>query len=113
MIVMHGYFDMADAIPEGDFKKAFDSFSLHLHGLGYVQSWSFKRRQPHDGYDNRPPNGSFSVSVNFANMVTAQACYDYVAANNEPLRSLHRAVFSKVVKSTTSFVLLEEVAPQG
>ena len=112
MIVMHGYFEIGDAVSEGDFKQAFDSFSLHLREMDYVQNWTFMRRKPHDGYDNRSPNGPFSVSIDFADMATAQACYDYVAANNEPLRSLHRAVFSKVVKSTTSFVLLEEVSPE-
>ena len=101
------------AFPEGDFRKALDAFSLHLREMGYVQSWMFMRRKPHQDYDNRPPNAPFSVSITFADMATAQACYDYVSENNEPLRSLHQAVFSKVVKSTASFVLLEEVMPQA
>lgn len=56
----------------------------------------FMQRQAHDGYNSRPPSTRFYVSMEFMDMDYAQRCWDYIEAKDEPIDSLHTAVFSKI-----------------
>ncbi|GAB2175499.1 DUF6614 family protein [Dongia sp. agr-C8] len=112
MVTMHGVFDLKPGIEAGEYRAAFEAFCQHLRGQGYVTGWSFMRRSPHAGYDRRPPGAAYHVGIDFPDRSRAEACYRYVAANDEPLRSLHVAMNTKVVAATTQFFLLEAV-PAG
>ena len=108
MITMHGLFDLKPGVECGVFKTAFEAFCTHLREQGYVTRWSFMRRSPHSGYDRNAPETAFYVAVNFPDRARAEDCYRYVAVNQEPLRSLHVAMNSKIVPATTRFFLFEE-----
>jgi len=112
MVTMHGLFDLKEGVEIGAYRAAFDAFCLHLQEQGYVTGWSFMRRSPHSGYDRNPPETEHYVSMDFPDRARAEACYRYVAANEEPLRTLHRTMNSKVVPTTTRFFLFEAV-PTG
>ncbi|MEP6567812.1 MAG: DUF6614 family protein [Mesorhizobium sp.] len=105
MTTMHGLFHLRspDELPR--FKAAYDAFAGHLQELGYVSGWRLMRRSPHDGYDARPPEQPLYVAMDFPDLTTAQACYAYVEADQEPLKALHRAVNREV--HTTQFFLCE------
>jgi len=105
---MHGLFDLKPGIEEAAYGAAFAAFCRHLQDQGYVRRWQFMRRSPHPGYDRNPPETGFYVAVDFPDRAAAEACYRYVAANEEPLRSLHVAMNSKVVAATTRFFLFED-----
>lgn len=109
MVTMHGLFDLKPGVEVGAYRAAFDAFCAHLHEQGYVTGWSFMRRSPHPGYDRNPPETAFHVGMDFPDRARAEACYRYVAANEEPLRTLHRTMNAKVVATTTRFFLLEGI----
>ena len=75
--------------------------------MGLLESWAVFSRHPHSGYDAMPPDQSCLVEMHFKNPTQAQACYDYVEADQEPLRSLHRTMNKKV--TDTIFALYENV----
>jgi len=103
MIIMHGLFDFTDGVKEEEFRQSFELFSEHLKDMRLVVSWRFMRHQAHDGYNARPPLTEYYVSMEFADMHDAERCWTCIQDNNEPLKSLHSDVFSKV--QNTSFFL--------
>jgi len=113
MVTMHGLFDLKPGIEPGAYQDAFGAFCRHLKDQGYVTGWSFMRRSPHARYDRNSPKTAFHVRIDFPDRSQAEACYRYVAANDEPLRPLHVAMNGKVVAATTQFFLLETVPGDG
>jgi len=107
MVTMHGLFDLKPGITADAYGAAFEAFCRHLKDQGYVADWRFMRRAPHQGYDRNPPGSGFYVSIDFPDREAAEECYRYVAADAEPLRTLHRTMNSKVVPTTTQFFLFE------
>jgi hypothetical protein len=107
MVTMHGLFDLKPGITAEAYGAAFEAFCRHLKDQGYVTDWRFMRRAPHPGYDRNPPESGFYVGIDFPDRETADECYRYVAADAEPLRTLHRTMNSKVVPTTTCFFLFE------
>ena len=107
MIVMHGFFDLKDGVNEGEFQRSFELFSAHLKELGMLVSWRFMQHQEHQGYNADPPTTRFYVLNEFTDMQQAEQCWDYVEKNDEPLKSLHSAVFSKIRNS--SFFLASDI----
>ena len=99
-IIMHGLFDLKDDVEEAAFRQAFELFAEHLKDNRMVISSRFMRHQAHDGYNAREPLTEYYVSIEFEDMGQAEACWAYVQANDEPLKSLHSAVFSKVCNSS-------------
>lgn len=111
MVVMHGLFDLKEKYNEHEFKQAVDNFAAHLQQMNMLSAWRFMRRTPHPGYDARPPAKNFYVSVEFIDLPQSQECWAYVENNQEPLRSFHRAVNSKV--KNTIFFLCEDVESEN
>ncbi len=107
MIIMHGLFDLKEGRAEGDFRRAFDLFSEHLKNLDMVVSWRFMRHQEHEGYNAREPSTQYYVSVEFADMHRAEQSWAYIEKNDEPMKSLHDAVLSKI--QDTVFFLSADV----
>jgi hypothetical protein len=107
MIRLHGTFDLKDGISGSAYSQAFTAFCAHLQAMDYVASWSFGRRVAHSGYERLAPDGSYYTAIDFSDMAAAQDCYDYVAEDEEPIRSLHRAVNSIVDPASTRFFLTE------
>lgn len=107
MIIMHGLFDLKDGVKEGEFRQSFEQFSDHLKDSRMVVSWRIMRHQAHHGYNARPPLTHYYVSIEFTEMDQAERCWGYVQENDEPLKSLHDAVFSKV--HNTTFFLSSDI----
>jgi hypothetical protein len=113
MITMHGTFDLKDNVAARDFAEAFSAFCAHLQSKGFLTGWQFAERAPHSGYDRMPPETRYYVATDFPDSALAQQCYAYVAADEEPLKSLHKAVNSKVVRETTRFYLVRMIGQGG
>ena len=104
--VLHGLFTLADGVSEQEFLPAFESFYQHLHQMGYVCGYDIIRRQPLDeGFGAPLPDFAYDIAIEFPSLEQDQACYDYVKRNEEPVRSLHRAMNSKVKGGTAHFFL--------
>jgi hypothetical protein len=48
-------------------------------------------------------------TLEFRDKETEERCYQYVAANAEPIRALHRAMNSKVERGTAMFFVCADV----
>ncbi|WP_282604406.1 DUF6614 family protein [Pelagibius sp. Alg239-R121] len=107
MIVMHGLFGLKDDCDEVQFRDSFDAFSGHLKQLNLLITWRFMRQEPHDGYNRRPPEAPYYVSMEFLDNDQAEACWAYVEQDEEPLKSLHRAMNRQV--QNTQFFLSSDV----
>lgn len=104
---MYGMFNLRTSTDLERFKNAFDAFSSHLKDQSFVHDWRIFKRSHHDGYDADFPDMAVMVEVRFLNRAAADASWAYVAAGDEPLRSLHRAVNLSIKQSM--FVLFEAV----
>jgi len=113
MITMHGTFDLKDNVAGPNFARAFSAFCAHLQSKGFLNGWQFAERAPHAGYDRAPPASRYYVATHFPDLEFVQQCYAYVAAGEEPLKSLHKAVNSRVVRETTRFCLFREICQGG
>ena len=107
MIRLHGTFALKDGISDAAYSQAFTAFCAHLKAMNYVAGWSFGRRVAPSGYERLAPDGRYYTAIDFGDMAAAQDCYDYVAADEEPIRSLHRAMNSFVDPACTRFFLTE------
>jgi hypothetical protein len=94
--VLHGLFTLSGGVSEQEFLPAFESFYRHLHEKGYVCGYHLMRRQPLEGFGAPLPSFDYSIAIEFPSLEQDQACYEYVKKNEEPIRSLHRAMNSKV-----------------
>jgi hypothetical protein len=101
----HGLFTLMDGVSERDFLSAFEAFYDHLRDSGFVSGYRIMRRQPLEGFGALLPAFDYHVAVEFQNLAQDQACYDYVKKNEEPVRSLHRAMNSKVKQGSSYFFL--------
>jgi hypothetical protein len=101
--ILHSLFDLRDGIKESEFRAAFDAYVAHLVDKGYARGGRLMRRQPLEGFGKRLPDFGFYGAIEFGDLEREQACYDYVAQNAEPVRSIHRAMNSQVKPGTAHF----------
>jgi hypothetical protein len=100
-------FDLKDGESEEEFRQSFEQFSEHLIDHRIMTSGRFMRHQEHDGYNAHAPATQYYVSIEFADMQQAEKCWALIEAADEPLKSLHNAVFSKIENS--AFFLTADV----
>jgi hypothetical protein len=63
------------------------------------------RRQRLDGFGAALPDFDYHVEIGFPSLDQELACYNYIKGNEEPVRSLHRAMNSKVKRGSEYFFL--------
>jgi hypothetical protein len=107
--VLHALFTLADGVSEQEFFPAFEAFYQHLKDLGFVHSCRVMRRQPLEGFGAPLPSFDYHVEFEFLSLEKDQACYDYVRENKEPVRSLHRAMNSRVMHGSAHFFLTAHI----
>ena len=105
-VILHGLFTLAEGILEAEFVPAFEAFYKHLHEQDFVRSYRLMRRQPLPGqFGAVLPPFELHLEIEFASIAADAACYEYVARNEEPVLSLHRAMNSKVKRGAAHFFL--------
>ena len=107
---LHGLFSLADDATEQAFLAAFHAFYGHLAEMGFVCGYRITRRQPLDGFGASLPAFAYHVEIAFPSPAHDQACYDYVRRNDEPVRSLHRAMNTQVKRGSADFFLTVPIA---
>ena len=103
--VLHALFTLAHGVAETEFISAFEAFYEHLREMGFVCAYKIVRRQPLEGFGVPLPAFDYDIAIEFPTLKHDQACYDYVKMDQEPVRSLHRAMNSKVKPGTEHFFL--------
>jgi hypothetical protein len=102
---LHGLFTLEDRVSEQEFLSASEAFFGHLEERGFVRGHRVMRRQRLDGFGAALPDFEYHVEIGFPNLEQELACYNYVKRNEEPVRSLHRAMNSKVKRGSEYFFL--------
>src|SRR5436190_12252024 len=103
--VLHSLFTLADGVSQAEFLPTLEAFYGHLREMGFVCGYRVVRRQPLEGFGADLPAFDYDVAIEFPTLEHDQACYDYVKKNEEPIRSLHRAMNSKVKGGVAHFFL--------
>src|SRR5579863_470122 len=103
--VLHALFALTDGVSEQEFFPAFEAFYQHLKDRGFVHNCRVMRRQPLEGFGAPLPSFDYHIEFEFLSLAKDQACYDYVMEDREPVRSLHRAMNSKVRDGSAHFFL--------
>ena len=96
MVVLNALFDLNQDVAEGAFKAALDDFCRHLQREGYVLSWRWMQQI-------QPSGPSFPRPTQVRSEASEARCYEYVAANREPIRTSHRTMNSKVKRGSAMF----------
>ena len=103
MVTLNALFDLKSGVSEGDFKKALEEFCAHLQKECYVIDWRWMRQIVPPGPSFPRPTQKQFVIFEFVDEAAEQRCFDYVALNEEPIRTLHRAMNSKVERGSAMF----------
>jgi hypothetical protein len=103
VVILHALFDLKPGVADGNFKKALEDFCRHPQAVGYVIDWRWMRQIVPKGPSFPRPTQKHSVAFEFLDEEAEQRCYEYVAANAEPIRTLHRAMNSQVERGSAMF----------
>ena len=109
MITMHGHFDLKAGQSEAVFADAYDKFAAHLIERELIIASRAMRRRPDPNYDSSPPETAYYISMDFVDMVQAQACWDYIEDAESASTKLHRNVYGRI--ESYSFFLSEDLNP--
>ena len=106
---LHGLFNLNDGVSEQQFEAALKNFVAHLVAAGFARGCRLMRRKPLEGFGAPLPAFSYHAAIEFADLEREQACYDYVAAGAEPVRTVHRAMNTLVKKGSSHFFVASDV----
>ena len=109
MVFLHALFDLKPGVTEGEFRRALEDFCGHLQMECYVIDWRWMRQIIPPGPAFPRPTQTQFVVFEFLDQEAEQRCYDYVALNEEPIRTLHRAMNSKVERGSAMFFVCTDV----
>jgi len=77
-----------------------EAFYSHLVEMGFARSYRLMRRVPLQGFGATLPSFEYHAEIEFPDLGEDEACYRYVQKDEEPVRSLHRAMNSKVQRGS-------------
>lgn len=97
-VTLNALFSLREGIAEEEFFPTLRGFCQHLKDIGYARGFRCSRRLPLQGFGDQLPDFDYHVMVEFADADAEAACYNYVRQNGEPVRSLHLAMNSKVLR---------------
>jgi hypothetical protein len=103
-VALNALFSLREGTVEEDFFSALRAFCQHLHEVGYASGFHCLKRLPLPGFGACLPAFDYQAVIEFADADTEAACYDYVQANQEPVRSLHLAMNSKVAEGAQFYL---------
>ena len=111
--VFHSIFKLKDGVAEPEFLSAVAVFYDHLVEVGFASAYRIMRRQPLDDFGKSLPDFEYCAELEFPSLERDRACYEYVKRNQEPVRSLHHAMNSKVRRGAADFFLTACIAGRG
>jgi len=103
VVILHALFDLKPGVTEREFRKALEDLCGHLQEQCYVIDWRWMRQIIPPGPAFPRPTQTQFVAFEFLDEESEQRCYEYVALNEEPIRTLHRAMNSKVERGSAMF----------
>jgi hypothetical protein len=94
--IFSGVFELREGVSEEEF--------LHFIDQGFASEYLILKRQVLDGFGKTLPAFTYRGELVYRDMEREQAAYEYVKQNDEPVRSLHHAMNTKVKRSADFFV---------
>jgi len=109
MFTVHGTFDLREGVTASEFAGAFDTLCRHLREQSFLVEWRLAERSPHPSYDRHPPQTRHYMSMRFPDAEKMEGCYEYVARDHEPLRSLHIAIKTRILLGSQTFFMMRNI----
>jgi hypothetical protein len=106
--VFSGVFVLRDGVSEAEFLPTLHAFYNHFIAIGFATSYRILRRVPLEGFGKTLPAFTYRGELQYPNLEQEQAAYEYVKKDEEPIRSLHRTMNTKV-KPGADFFLEEYI----
>jgi uncharacterized protein DUF6614 len=103
-VALNALFSLRKGTTEEAFLSACGAFYRHLQDAGYARGFRCLKRLPLPGFGLRLPDFDYQIIIEFADAQTEAACYGYLQANQEPVRSLHAAMNSKVAEGAQFYL---------
>ena len=102
--VFNGVFELQDGVSEEEFLPTLKAFYEHFIEMGFASGYRILSRQALEGFGRTLPAFTYRGALLYPDVEREHAAYAYVKQNGEPIRSLHRAMNSKVKRSADFFV---------
>jgi hypothetical protein len=103
-VALNALFSLREGTVEEEFFSSLRAFHQHLRDVGYARGCRCLKRLPLSGFAERLPAFDYQAIIEFADAKTEAACYDYVQKNQEPVRSLHLAMNSRVAEGAQFYL---------
>ena len=103
-VAFSGVFILCDGVNEAEFLPTIHAFYQHLIDAGFACAYRVLRRIPLEGFGETLPPFTYRGELQFPNSEREAAAYAYVKKDEEPVRSLHRAMNSKVERGADFFL---------
>ena len=102
--VFSGVFILRDGVSEAEFLPTILAFYQHLIDAGFARAYRVLRRLPLEGFGKTLPPFTYRGELQYPDSEQEDAAYAYVKKDEEPIRSLHRAMNSKVRREADFFL---------
>ena len=109
-VVVSAMFILKEGVTDDQFIPAFTAFYDHLMKAGYARGYRLMRRGALPGFGKKLMPFDFHAELDFPDLATERACYEYVATRAEPMHSLHVTMRTCVIPGSADFFLGTTVA---
>jgi len=103
-VAFSGVFILRDGVSETEFLPTIHAFYQHLIDAGFAHAYRVLRRLPLEGFGKTMPPFTYRGELQYSDSEREDAAYAYVKKDEEPIRSLHRAMNSKVQRGADFFL---------
>ena len=102
--IFSGVFELREGVSEEEFLPTLKAFFEHFIDQGFACEYLILKREVLDGFGKTLPAFTYHGALVYRDMEREQAAYEHVKQNDEPVRSLHHAMNTKVKRSADFFV---------
>jgi len=103
-VAFSGVFILRNGVSEAEFLPTIHAFYQHLIDAGFARAFRVLRRIPLEGFGKTLPPFTYRGELQYPDSEREDAAYAYVKKDEEPIRSLHRAMNSKVQQGADFFL---------
>ena len=103
--VFNGVFKLREGVTEEEFLPTLIAFYEHFIERGFAIGYRILRREELAGFGKTLPEFSYRGELIYSDLQIEKSAYEYVKQNDEPVRSLHRAMNSQVQRGADFFLV--------
>jgi uncharacterized protein DUF6614 len=103
-VIFSGVFELREGVSEAEFLPTLKTFFEHFIDRGFASEYLILRREVLDGFGKTLPGFTYRGALIYRDLERERAAYEYVMQNEEPVRSLHHPMNSKIKRNADFFV---------